>query len=143
MATPEARAAAIEAVQEEFDERGLGDASLIVDVILDAASEVTRRDEASGANYVGPGRYRHYKGGEYEVLGLAMHESMLYRLVIYRPLTAGSKLDGTPVTFWARPLDDFNEQVPQPGVKLDFTKGQVEHGYVMPRFEKMAGGLTL
>lgn len=37
----EARVAAgIAAVQEEFDERGLGDASLLVRVILDAADEV-------------------------------------------------------------------------------------------------------
>jgi hypothetical protein len=68
------------------------------------------------ANYQGPGRYRHYKGGEYEVLGLALHESELYRLVIYRPLTPGSMLEGTPATFWARPEDDFNGTVPRVGM---------------------------
>ncbi len=68
-------------------------------------------DDQLGQNYRGPGRYRHYKGGKYDVVGLALHESMLYRLVVYRPLTPGSKLDGSPVDFWARPLDDFNAQV--------------------------------
>ena len=40
-----------------------------------------------------------------------MHESQLYRLVIYQPLTPGSKLEGSPVQFWARPLEDFNQWV--------------------------------
>jgi len=33
-----------------------------------------------------PGRYRHYKGGEYEVLGAARHSETLEPLVVYRPL---------------------------------------------------------
>jgi putative acetyltransferase len=32
------------------------------------------------------GRYRHYKGGEYEVLGVARHSETLEALVVYRPL---------------------------------------------------------
>ena len=32
------------------------------------------------------GRYRHYKGGEYEVVGVARHSETLEPLVIYRPL---------------------------------------------------------
>lgn len=32
------------------------------------------------------GRYRHYKGGEYEVLGAARHSETLEPLVVYRPL---------------------------------------------------------
>lgn len=62
-------------------------------------------------NYQGPGRYMHYKGGEYEVYGLALHESELYRLVIYEPITPGSKLEGTPIKFWARPESDFNDKI--------------------------------
>lgn len=68
--------------------------------------------------YQGPGRYRHYKGGEYQAVGLALHESELYRLVIYRPLTPGSKLDGSPVTFWARPQHDFDASVTVDGVSV-------------------------
>ena len=33
-----------------------------------------------------PGRYRHYKGGEYEVLGAARHSETLEPLIVYRPL---------------------------------------------------------
>ena len=33
-----------------------------------------------------PGRYRHYKGGEYELVGVARHSETLEPLVIYRPL---------------------------------------------------------
>lgn len=48
------------------------------------------------------GRYRHYKGGEYEVLGVVRHSETLEPLVLYRPVDRAS---GT----WVRPLDMFLE----------------------------------
>jgi hypothetical protein len=33
-----------------------------------------------------PGRYRHYKGGEYEVMAVARHSETLEAVVVYRPL---------------------------------------------------------
>jgi hypothetical protein len=42
------------------------------------------------------GRYRHYKGGEYEVLGVARHSETLEALVVYRPLYNATGL-------WVRP----------------------------------------
>ena len=42
------------------------------------------------------GRYRHYKGGEYEVIGTARHSETLEPLVLYRPLYNASGL-------WVRP----------------------------------------
>jgi len=42
------------------------------------------------------GRYRHYKGGEYEVIGVARHSETLEALVVYRPLYNASGL-------WVRP----------------------------------------
>ncbi|MDC8785938.1 DUF1653 domain-containing protein [Roseateles koreensis] len=42
------------------------------------------------------GRYRHYKGGTYEVIGVARHSETQEPLVIYRPLYNDSGL-------WARP----------------------------------------
>ena len=33
-----------------------------------------------------PGLYRHYKGGEYEVIGVARHSETQEALVVYRPL---------------------------------------------------------
>ena len=34
---------------------------------------------------VAPGRYRHYKGGEYTVFGVARHSETDELLVVYRP----------------------------------------------------------
>lgn len=50
------------------------------------------------------GRYRHYKGGEYEVLGVVRHSETLEPLVLYRPLYNDSGL-------WVRPFDMFIETV--------------------------------
>ncbi|MCV2356239.1 DUF1653 domain-containing protein [Paucibacter sp. B2R-40] len=48
------------------------------------------------------GRFRHYKGGEYEVIGVARHSETLEPLVIYRPLYNASGL-------WVRPHAMFFE----------------------------------
>lgn len=50
------------------------------------------------------GRYRHYKGGEYEVLGIARHSETLEPLVLYRPLYNETGL-------WVRPFAMFVEQI--------------------------------
>jgi len=50
------------------------------------------------------GRYRHYKGGEYEVVGVARHSESLEALVVYRPLYNDSGL-------WVRPHAMFFEDV--------------------------------
>ncbi len=54
------------------------------------------------------GRYRHYKGGEYEVLGVVRHSETLEPLVLYRPLHSNS---GT----WVRPFAMFLEPVEHDG----------------------------
>ena len=51
-----------------------------------------------------PGRYRHYKGGEYELLGVSRHSETLEALVVYLPLYDGAHL-------WVRPYDMFFGQV--------------------------------
>ena len=53
---------------------------------------------------VKPGRYRHFKGGEYEVIGVARHSETDETLVVYRPLYEDSGL-------WVRPLSMFTERV--------------------------------
>jgi len=50
------------------------------------------------------GRYRHYKGGEYELLGVVRHSETLEPLVLYRPLTNASG-------DWVRPYAMFFEDV--------------------------------
>lgn len=51
-----------------------------------------------------PGRYRHYKGAEYQVLEVARHSETEEELVVYRALYAEQGL-------WVRPLAMFVEQV--------------------------------
>jgi hypothetical protein len=61
------------------------------------------------------GRYRHYKGGEYEVIGMARHSETLEPLVVYRPLYNDSGL-------WVRPHAMFVEYVESGGHRqLRFT----------------------
>ena len=50
------------------------------------------------------GRYRHYKGGEYEVLCVVRHSESIEPLVLYRPLDNASGL-------WVRPYAMFLETV--------------------------------
>jgi hypothetical protein len=50
------------------------------------------------------GRYRHYKGREYEVLDIARHSETLEYMVVYRQLYGEH---GT----WVRPLEMFRETV--------------------------------
>ena len=51
-----------------------------------------------------PGRYRHYKGNEYEVIGVARHSETDERVVVYRPLYNDTGL-------WVRPVAMFTESV--------------------------------
>lgn len=46
-----------------------------------------------------PPRYRHYKGGEYEFLGIAVEEKSCEDRVVYRSLADG--------TIWIRPVEEF------------------------------------
>lgn len=51
-----------------------------------------------------PGRYRHFKGKEYEVLGVARHSETEEELVVYRALYGDFGL-------WVRPVSMWNEAV--------------------------------
>jgi hypothetical protein len=65
------------------------------------------------------GHYRHYKGGEYTVLGVVRHSETLEPLVLYRPLYGHSG-------DWVRPHAMF------------FSTVEV-NGVVQPRFAAVAG----
>lgn len=56
-----------------------------------------------------PGRYRHYKGLDYEVIGVALHSETEEPHVLYRPLYGEGRL-------WIRPLAMFVESVSVDGV---------------------------
>lgn len=57
------------------------------------------------------GRYRHYKGQDYEVIGLATHSETEEKLVVYRCLYGDYDL-------WVRPLSMFEETVEVDGERL-------------------------
>jgi len=66
-----------------------------------------------------PGRYRHYKGREYTVIGTARHSETLEELVVYRQEYGDHGL-------WVRPAAMFAEQI------------QID-GRSCPRFEYISG----
>ena len=51
-----------------------------------------------------PGRYRHYKGRDYQVIDVARHSETEEWMVVYRTLYGNHDL-------WVRPLDMFTEEV--------------------------------
>jgi len=63
------------------------------------------------ANAPAAGRYRHYKGNEYTVLGVARHSETLEWLVVYRP-EYGER------AMWVRPLAMFVETVEHAGERV-------------------------
>ena len=65
------------------------------------------------------GRYRHYKGGEYEVIGVARHSETHEPVVVYRPLYNATG-------WWVRPHAMFFEEIEAGGVS-------------QPRFARIAG----
>lgn len=63
------------------------------------------------------GKYKHFKGGEYEVMGLAKHSETQEELVVYRALYGDRGL-------WVRPKEMF------------FDMKEVD-GEMVPRFTKL------
>ncbi len=61
------------------------------------------------------GKYRHYKGKEYEVLGIATHSETLEELVVYKALyeIEGKGKD----SIWVRPKGMFEEYIEIDGAK--------------------------
>lgn len=55
-----------------------------------------------------PGRYRHFKGKEYQLIGVATHSETLEPMVVYRPLYGQGGL-------WVRPAAMWSEHVERDG----------------------------
>ena len=47
-----------------------------------------------------PGKYRHFKGNEYEVLGIAQHSETMEPMVVYRALYGEKGLGVRPAAMW-------------------------------------------
>ena len=57
------------------------------------------------------GKYRHYKGNYYEVIGMARHSETLEDMVVYRALYGDHRL-------WVRPASMWNEIVEVNGERM-------------------------
>ena len=62
---------------------------------------------------VQPGRYRHYKGREYTVLGVARHSETLETLVVYRQEYGDRGLWVRPATMFAETVEHAGRTVPR------------------------------
>ena len=63
-----------------------------------------------------PGKYRHFKGNEYELLYIARHSETLEPMVVYKALYGEQGI-------WVRPANMWTEQIER-------------NGYTGPRFYK-------
>ena len=70
-------------------------------------------------NTIKPGRYRHFKGNEYEVVGLAKDSETMEEVVVYRALYGEHGL-------WVRSAKMFAETIER-------------DGRTMPRFQYLGG----
>ena len=59
-------------------------------------------------NEIIPGKYRHFKGNEYEVIGIAQHSETLEPMVVYKALYGDGGL-------WVRPAAMWDETITRDG----------------------------
>ena len=57
------------------------------------------------------GKYRHFKGNEYEVIFIAKHSETLEEMVVYRALYGDGGV-------WVRPASMWNEEIERDGRKF-------------------------
>ena len=77
------------------------------EVTYDPAYTNARLSQKQG-EAIRPGRYRHFKGGEYEVLYTAKHSETLEPMVVYRAMYGEGGV-------WVRPASMWNEWVESAG----------------------------
>ncbi len=63
------------------------------------------------------GKYKHYKGKEYKVIGIATHSETLEEMVIYKALY---EIEGKGFnSLWVRPKKMFEEQIELNGTMVN------------------------
>ena len=62
------------------------------------------------------GRYRHYKGKEYEVIGIAKHSETQEDFVVYRALYHSEEFGEDAL--WVRPLAMFLDKITVDGTEI-------------------------
>ena len=62
---------------------------------------------------VRPGRYRHFKGGEYQIIGVARHSETMEELVVYRALYGERGLWVRPAAMWTEMVEREGKRFPR------------------------------
>lgn len=60
-----------------------------------------------------PGRYRHFKGGEYQLLCVARHSETLEPMVVYRALYGAGDVWVRPAAMWREIVEHNGERKPR------------------------------
>ena len=60
-----------------------------------------------------PGRWKHFKGNEYEVLGIARHSETLEPMVVYRALYGEGGLWVRPAAMWLETVERNGQHIPR------------------------------
>ena len=71
---------------------------------------------------VKPGKYRHFKGNEYQVLAVGRHSETLEKLIIYKALYESEEFGKDVI--WIRPIEMFEDK-------------KIVDGKVVNRFERI------
>ena len=97
--------------------RLVGEAAAILEQMLAESGPEPGPEPARKLSYeaaaaaIPPGRYHHFKGRDYQVLGVARHSETEEPMVVYRPLYGEGGL-------WVRPADMWNETVERDGKRF-------------------------
>jgi hypothetical protein len=59
------------------------------------------------------GKYRHFKGNEYEVLGTAKHSETLEEFVVYKALYGEGGIWVRPAKMWEETVEVNGEKIPR------------------------------
>ncbi len=70
-----------------------------------------KRDELPPLPYIEPGKHRHFKGGEYELLFVARDSETEKPVVVYKALYGKGEC-------WVRPAEMWDEEVTRDGVTV-------------------------
>ena len=60
-----------------------------------------------------PRRYRHFKGNEYQGIGMARHSETEEEMVVYRPLYGEGGLWVRPAAMWAEEVERDGKRQPR------------------------------
>ena len=73
-------------------------------------------EETEETKKVKSGKYKHYKGKFYKVLGVAHHSETLEELVVYQALYDSEEFGNN--SLWVRPLEMFKENITLDGKEV-------------------------